>query len=97
MNCVDREDLSDSQGGRLGIVGVTAQPDDGVGDHTGCGIGRTRRARRFWRSVTDVLRVTVGAEALPQTACTLSSIDVVFRLDGRLPTMTALQRQSSKR
>ena len=45
----------------------------------------------------DELRGTVGAEALPQTACTLSSIDVVFRVEGRMPTMTALQRQCSTR
>ena len=35
-----------------------------------------RDAQRFWRSVIDELRGTVGAEALPQIACTLSSIDV---------------------
>jgi LuxR family transcriptional regulator, maltose regulon positive regulatory protein len=111
----------------VGIVGVTAQPDDGVrastrtpvmarlplferlgaagrggvtlvcapaggktvllrswidhanpGDHTGwVSVEHDERdPQRFWRSVIDELRGTVGAEALPQIACTLRSIDV---------------------
>ena len=39
----------------------------------------------------------VGAEALPQIACTAEQHRRVFRVDGRMPTMTALQWQCSKR
>jgi len=49
-----------------------------LGDHTGwVSVEHVERdAQRFWRSVIDELRGTVGAEALPQIACTLNSIDV---------------------